>query len=247
MTASAPVAASPRGPLWRVGRRPDPWAWVPWEYAGSNRWDDIHGVFRSIYAAESPYACYVELLAQFRPDPDLVFAMSAIVVDPADQDGHPTARAGEVPRAWIEDHLLTSALVAGVFCDVTTAPTIAALRPHFTGTAAALGLSDFDAAALKSARPRTLTQEVASHIYRLRRTSRGALFDGVRFGSRHGDELPLWAIFERPGDEPRSALVTVQTEAEIDPSGPELSRALALHGLSWNPREWAPRRRRRSY
>lgn len=67
-----------------------------------------------------------------------------------------------------------------------------------------LGLPDFDAAALKFAVPRDLTQQVASHIYQLRYSVSDELFDGVRFASRHGNDLAMWAIFERPGDEPFS-------------------------------------------
>src|SRR6516165_1425811 len=38
-------------PIHRVGYRPDPWAWTPWEYAGADgcfhgRWDDPNGTWR---------------------------------------------------------------------------------------------------------------------------------------------------------------------------------------------------------
>lgn len=57
-----------------------------------------------------------------------------------------------------------------------------------------LGLDDFDAAALKDARPRELTQTVATYLYETTRLA------GVQFRSRHGDDQVLWAIFERPDD-----------------------------------------------
>ena len=46
---------SPQGPVRRIGRLPDPWAWPPWEAQHSdntfgNRWDDPEGVYRVVYA-----------------------------------------------------------------------------------------------------------------------------------------------------------------------------------------------------
>lgn len=55
-------------PVWRVGRAPDPWAWVDRQFAGHNRWDDINGVFRTIYAGDTLFTCFVEVLAYARPD-----------------------------------------------------------------------------------------------------------------------------------------------------------------------------------
>ncbi len=237
MTAErpSPAEATPTVTLWHVGRRPEPWAWIPWEFAGRQRWDDIEGTFRTVYAAESRFACFVEVLAPFRPDPDLVAGMAAIEVDPDDANEHPTAPAGEVDRQWVNRHVITSAEVSGVYCDVTAVETIASLRPRFIDLARSLGLPDFDAAALKLAQPREFTQHVASHIYQLQRLD-GELFDGVRFASRHGDNLPMWAIFERPGDVPFSRRLSIQTEDGFAIADPELQRALALHGLHWPPR-----------
>lgn len=128
--------------------------------------------------------------------------------------------------------VITSAYVSGVYCDVTAADTIAALRPRMLHVAKSFNLPDFDAAALKLAEPRALTQHVASHIYQLRHRD-GDLFDGVRFASRHGDELPMWAIFERPGDHPFSRRLSIQSEDAFAIADPELRRAMALHNLAW--------------
>jgi len=99
-----------------------------------------------------------------------------------------------------------------------------------------LELPDFDASALKLAQPRALTQHVASHIYRLPTGIDDDFFAGVRFASRHGDELAMWAIFERPGDEPISSRLAVLTESPISVTDPELVAALELHGLRWPSR-----------
>lgn len=226
---------SPQVPLWRVGRRPEPWAWTPWEYSGGARWDDAEGNFRTVYAAESRFACFVELLATYRPDPAVAAVMADIVVDPDDAKEFPTRLAGEIPRNWVDRHLISSAFVDGQYCDMTTAETIAALRPTFIAAALEAGLADFDAAALKNSSPRQLTQSVATFLYQIEGDDR--LLDGLRFGSRFGDELSVWAIFERPADEPFSRQLRIQTEDEIARADPDIKRAMNLHGLVWEPRD----------
>jgi hypothetical protein len=82
-----------------------------------------------------------------------------------------------------------------------------------------------DAATLKDARPRRLTQAVAACLYEMTN------FDGVTFTSRHGDDLQLWAIFEHPGDPP----VTPSThdvigDEPLQHDSPEISKAFHLLG-----------------
>jgi len=229
-----PLTAAPTLPLWRLGRAPEPWAWADRSYAGDQRWDDADGEFRTVYAADSAYGCFVETLAHFRPDPAVAAALGSIVVDPADAADYPSRRPGEVPLNWVDSRRLSSAAVSGIFCDVTGAPTIAAMRPHFLELVAQLGLTDFDAAAIKAARPRVLTQHIASWLYR-REAQPNRFWDGVAFASRHGDELRMWAIFERPGDRPFSRLLSIQSESEVARSNSDLRAAFALHGLTWAP------------
>ncbi|MGO4806443.1 hypothetical protein AB4089_15080 [Arthrobacter sp. 2MCAF15] len=71
-----------------------------------------------------------------------------------------------------------SAELSGRYCAVTDSGSVAALYPHFIGMALSLGLADFDAAALKDARQRHLTQAVAAWLYEM------TDFDGVNFASR---------------------------------------------------------------
>jgi hypothetical protein len=87
-------------PIHRVGYQHDPWAWTPWEYAGADgrfhgRWDDPNGTWRTIYVGSTALACYLEVLARFRPDPVLVAELAGI--DRNDADAFPTAPAGELP------------------------------------------------------------------------------------------------------------------------------------------------------
>lgn len=200
--------------VWRVGFTPEPWAWSGWEWAGADgrfhgRWDDRQGNFRTVYAGSTLLACLLEVLAGFRPDPALALEFDDIEEDDEDAALHPTARAGEIAHSWLEPRSAASATLAGRFCAVATAESIAALRHQFVALVHLLQLHDFDASALKDGRSRTLTQSVATHLHATTR------LDGVTFASRHGDDLALWAIFERAED-------------------PVLREALTMLGLSWS-------------
>ena len=232
MVAAQLTAAEAAGRVWRVGFQPEPWAWSGWEWATDGRfpgrWDDLHGNFRTIYAGSSLLACLLEVLAHFRKDARLSMELDEIVEDDEDQVLHPTIAPGQVPREWLEVRAAASAELSGRYCAVTASGSVAALHPHFIGLALSLGLADFDAAALKDARPRRLTQAVAAWLYEM------TDFDGVTFGSRHGDDLQLWAIFERPGDPPVTPKIQdVTVEESLQHDSPEISNAFHLLGLQW--------------
>lgn len=116
--------------VWRVGRAPDPWAWIDRQYAGHQRWDDADGIFRMVYAGDSLYGCYVEVLAYARPDVGLHGAdlLADIVEDPEDAAEFPVPTAGSIPRDWIRGRMVATARLAGPYADVRSADTIAARR-----------------------------------------------------------------------------------------------------------------------
>ncbi|MEQ4564351.1 hypothetical protein [Paenarthrobacter sp. CAP02] len=154
--------------------------------------------------------------------------LDEIVEDDEDKVLHPTIAPGQVPREWLEVRAAASAELSGRYCAVTASGSVAALYPHFIGLALSLGLADFDAAALKDARPRHLTQAVAAWLYEM------TDFDGVTFTSRHGDDLQLWAIFERPGDPPITPNIhNVVGEEPLQHDRPEISNSFRLLGLQW--------------
>lgn len=219
--------------VWRVGFKPEPWAWAGWEWAGADgrfggRWDDHQGNFRTIYAGSTLLACLLEVLAGFRPDPTLALEVDDIVEDDEDAAMHPTARAGDISYAWLEPRSAASATLTGRFCAVTAAESIAALRPQFVALAHVLKLHDFDAAALKDGRPRVLTQSVATYLHATTE------IDGVTFASRHGDDLALWAIFERAADPSTSRALKAIEHHALAPESPELQEALRILGLTWS-------------
>lgn len=193
-----PAAVKAAGTVWRVGFKPEPWAWSGWEWATEGRfpgrWDDAEGNFRTVYAGSSLKACLMEVLACFRPDPLIRDDLEEIEVDPHDEAWHPSIAPGQVPYSWLEPRMAATAVLSGSYCDISASTTIAALRPYFLREALAFGLKDFDAASLRDARPRTLTQRVATHVYEY------SDMDGIAFTSRLGDDLRLWAVFEQAGD-----------------------------------------------
>jgi hypothetical protein len=110
--------------VWRVGFKPEPWGWAGWEWATDGRfhgrWDDVAGVFRTVYAGSTLRACLLEVLAVFRPDGTLVTALNDIDEDPDDAVLHPTSTPGQVPYAWLEPRTAASARLTGSFCAVST-------------------------------------------------------------------------------------------------------------------------------
>jgi hypothetical protein len=71
-TSQLATAASD-GEVWRVGYRPEPWAWPSWQYATNGRFpgrsDDADGNFRTIYAGAHLLSCLLDVQACFRADP----------------------------------------------------------------------------------------------------------------------------------------------------------------------------------
>lgn len=220
--------------VWRIGYRPDPWERADWRWAGAGgrftgRWDALDGgLYRTVYAGKSLRACLIELLTPLRPDPQLVSAMDEITVDVQDAAEHPTIAPGVIDiDNWTHRRLAASSHLQERFCAVSAATTIAALHRHFYPAATTTyGLKDFDAAALKDARPRELTQAVSQYLWNAKDPHTGAdLCDGIEFLSRHGDDLMLWAVFERAGDEQTSPHITAMEHHQLTRHTPRTERS----------------------
>lgn len=230
------VAQVDPGEVWRIGYAPDPWAWTDWAHSTAGhfdgRWDAPAGQYRTVYAGSSYLACLVEVLARFRPDPILVDTIDSIVEDEVDAAMYSTSDAGTVPLSWFRVRRVARGQLTGSYCDVSHSSTIAALRPTFvTAAVGAFGLADFDASALLNSGPRALTQAVGRFIYELP-SGDGAVFDGVRFLSRHGTDLALFAIFERSDDHTRSKHLSAITVDPMDPTADDVRLALQLLSLT---------------
>lgn len=222
--------------VWRIGFAPDPWAWTPWQYAENGRfpgrWDDPTGIWRTLYAGRTRLACYLEVLARFRPDPLLAADLADIREDPADAADYPTAPAGSLPLRWANLRVVGTATLSGTYVLVGNARSLPTLRARFLSLALRYGLPDLDAAAVRVAKPRALTQAIAAWIYQ-QSTPTGEPIAGVSFHSRHGDDQRLWAVFERAGDTDTSRHLHHRTIAPINPQDPELTQAMRIHRLRW--------------
>jgi RES domain len=220
------ASAHPGGLIYRLGRSPDPWAWPDWSFAATdgtfgNRWDDPVGSYRVLYACSQRLGAFVETLARFRPDLEVVAALTEIE---GDEEAFP---ANVVPRRWLDGRLIGKAAAHGRFADVGDAQSLAALRHALASRAIHYGLSELDAAAIRLGAPRAFTQEVSRFVYEWRDDEGG--FTGIGYRSRLGDQFFNWAIFE-PVSEAESPLVDPGSDA-IQPGDPDLSEALRLLGL----------------
>ncbi|MGD0456088.1 MAG: RES family NAD+ phosphorylase [Solirubrobacteraceae bacterium] len=216
----------PDGPLYRLARAPDPWAWPDWAYAGldgtfGNRWDDPIGSYRVLYASTRRVGAFVETLARFRPDLSVVAGLGAIE---GDEDAPPP---GVVPLRWLEGRRLGETIAGGNFVDVGDASSLATLRLHLAGRAIHYGLSEIDAATIRLDAPRRFTQEISRLVYEWHENHGGCA--GICYRSRLGDQFVNWAIFEPPPD---TGLDLPQTSShEIEARDPDLREALRLLGL----------------
>lgn len=211
--------------VYRLGRRPNPWGWPDWASAEvdgtfGNRFDDRQGIYRVLYASTRRLATFVECLAYFRPDPEVIAELAAIVGD--DQDEQPPP-AGFVPLEWIDARCVGTGVLVGDYADVGHHETIAELRSALAARVVHHGLHDLDAAAIRLSAPRAFTQEISRYVFD--RSADGTRqWNGIAYRSKHGDDLENWAIFEpaAPAD---------QTVAEFTENDIDLADALSLHGL----------------
>lgn len=113
------AAVEPDAPLYRLGRQPDPWAWPDWAYAGpdgtfGNRYDDPEASYRVLYASSQRIGAFVETLARFRPDLEVLAVLEQIEGDDEPPPG--------VPRAWLDTRMVGEATLQGRFVHIGEAP-----------------------------------------------------------------------------------------------------------------------------
>jgi RES domain len=213
--------------VYRLGREPDPWEWPDWSYASpdgtfGNRFDDPEGQYRVLYASAEPETTFRECLARFRPDPAIV----AIEIVENDDDENSPRRlpAGRVALSWLQNRCIGTGRLIGEFCDIGHSASIVHFRAAFAARLTEYGLDDLDAGDVRLRVPRALTQEISHYIFEQTDQERPA-YAGIRYGSRLGDDLTNWAIFEP--NEP----VDCEQE-EIEPDDPDLVHVLEDYGLT---------------
>lgn len=212
--------------VYRLGREPDPWEWPDWSYASpggtfGNRFDDPEGQYRVLHASAERETTFRECLARFRPDPAIVAA--EIVENDDDENSPRTLAAGRVALTWLQNRRIGTARLIGEFCDIGNSASIVHLRMALAARLSDYGLDDLDAGDIRLRVPRGFTQEISRYIFE--QTDQGQpAYAGIRYGSRLGDELTNWAIFEP--NEPVDC-----EQAEIEPDDPDLVQVLEDYGL----------------
>lgn len=233
-----PVSGDP-GEVWRVGFAPDPWEWTPWQYANDNgrfngRWDDQEAKFRTLYTSESLLGCFLELLAPQRPD-DAAFAELEAIVDDANiEEMYPEINRGAIGMEWLSGRLYGRATQTGTYAEVTQAEALGFMAVAGVFDRLGIPARQVDASLLKDATKRDITRSVARYLFDLRAagSSRPAV-DGIAFRSRMGDDIRMWAVFER-GDELVSEHITPQGGFhQVTEDNEDLQRAFQLLGLHW--------------
>jgi hypothetical protein len=188
--------ATPPSRLWRIGRYPDPFAWTPWEYLGTGRFDDPQREFRVLYTAEQRLTCFVETLAPFRTDVRWLAEVRQLPLDPDDEDG--LRDAGRVPDDW---HVLRR--IGWLECrrhllalDLRSLETREAIRTELAPWLNDHGYRDLDLSDVLN-RDRSLTQEISRWAY-----DRG--YRAIAYTSRFGVEFDCWVLFggQQPPEEP---------------------------------------------
>jgi RES domain len=213
------LSVEPRGLIFRIARRPDPWQPPDWSLASAdgtfgNRFDDPDGIYRVLYASSQRLGCFLETLARFRIDLTLYAELAAIE---GEDDFVPL---GHVPVALTETRLLGSAEHQGHYADLYGSEWVGRLRRELAADCTALGIGELDAGTLQLAAPRRLTQIASRKIFQLG-------FDGIVYRSRFGHDIENWALFEPFKINPKSATA-------IELNDPDLRKALAIHHLTFD-------------
>ena len=139
-----------------------------------------------------------------------------------------TVAPGTVPREWFLRRLMGVAELGGTYADIGAAASLSLLRSRLAERGVHHGLADIDGAAIRRAAPRGFTQEVSRFVYECRADGVDH-FAGIRYQSRLDDATLNWAIFEPAAGSPE--LLQQPTAERVDPSDPDVARALAVLGL----------------
>lgn len=191
---SPTLIPAPAATLFRIGRRPDPLAWVPWDRTGNGRFDDpARREFRVLYAGERR-AAFLETLASLRP--------------PVGRVSNPV-----LTRRWADERLLASFRIAAVFredawLDMRSPASLQFFRRQMHALLERHDLEDFDASTATSG-IRPITRAVGQWAF-----NEGC--NGIAYVSRFDPAVTCWALFERPGEAP-FVDVDVQPLADDDP------------------------------
>ncbi|WP_255802048.1 RES domain-containing protein [Mycobacteroides abscessus] len=206
---------------WRVGYHADPvrLKQVPLqEYSFGHRFDDARRRFRTLYCAERPQTCLMEVLADYRPN-------RAAMLRHIERYGPEAAEdfASEpVTRSWLEQNVLVQVTLeddSAELVDLTDPAVRYDLEKRHAQLLAVHGMDHLDLHEITSNR-RPLTQAIAADLF-----DRGA--GGMRFLSRL-DGQPCFALIEG-----RAAVRQVGSPLTLTaPAPPALAEVAQFWGLT---------------
>lgn len=100
--------------------------------------------------------------------------------------------------SWLSDRLYPGGVQSGTYAEITHTQGISFLIHAGVFVRLRIAASDVDASLLKGPRQREVTRTVARYVFDLHDATRLlSAVDGIVFQSRTGDEIRLWAVFER--------------------------------------------------
>lgn len=219
MTRSSPrKARTPRQPLYRIGRPPDPLAWPPYSVIGRERFDDPLRQYRVLYAASQRAACFAETLAAFRP------SLASLAAERAVLNTEELPRAPQVPAAWWRNRIIGRfSLSPGRWLDLRALDTFQVLREAFAEIATGLGLADIDLSAVTGVMPiageERFTQAISRWAYELG-------YHGIAYTSRLHHRFTGWAVFDS------ASILRIGDPVPITPVDRDFVRIARSFGLS---------------
>jgi hypothetical protein len=211
------VASAPAQSLYRIGRSPHPARFPPLEFQGKGRFDDPRREYRVLYAAEQRRGAFVETLASFRPDLDLI--ARAHRLQPTDPD-YAMPTMGTVPDEYFDKQICRLRLSPGqTWLDLRSPETHQWLRTSLASSLVALGIG------VKFAWGELLGDrlEITQAVSRL---SYESGHQGMVFPSSHDPALDCWVVFEG------ASFRLVGRSGQIRRTDRDLLQVVDLFGLS---------------
>lgn len=215
------------GEVYRIGRSPDAWLWPDWAYAqldGSfgSPWDDPFAVYRVLLLSTSRLDVFIEALAVFVPDRQVLDALDPKLPAPA---------AGIVPDRWIQTRVVGSGITRGRYANLLDPAVLDVLSVGVPRTMERLGVTDISVDDLLKL-PMEMTRHLGRHVYSATDPHGSNTYDGVVYPSMFRPGVTCVATFET-GSTVATVThpITRRTNEPITRDDPDLHAAMRFHGL----------------
>lgn len=185
-----------------------------------NRFDSPVGRYGVLYFGTHLRACFAETLARLRPAPGMGDVVAA---EWAELGFMPV---GGVAADWRHRRLAVRArpIEPFPFVDVEAPETLQVLRDELAHVLALYGYDDLDVGLIRGP-DRRVTRAISHWAFSHADDEGRPEFAGLRYVSRHGDDLECWAVFD---DVPLEELEKRPVTREM----PELVAIAKLFGLT---------------